>query len=569
MTKVCFAQEMFFPLQSIQTLSAYLKRRGHPTDLAIGSPEEIVNYIKKTKPDLVAFSVLTAYRNHMLATASAIKEAGLKVPLIAGGYDITFMPHILKHSDLDMICVGEGGDPIIELADALERGADFRSLTIGNLHIKQADGGIVKNAMRYWMMNLDEAPFDDRDIYLEKDPYFKIIPFTQVLAGRGCPYPCTYCFNDGYKRIHMDAGMKGKEYTNFRSVDHVMAELVLLSEKYGSRDFFFNDSTLTYNKKWILEFCEKYREAGLTQTFSINGVIPELSEDVCAALASTGKCRLIRFGLETGNENFRNLTLRKTITNDELIVVTDRLNRYGLRYSMQMMLGLPGEKMEYAWESLDVARRITGPSGVHGINIFKPFPGLEINNVGLELGEYQASDVIAPGSVAPPTWRKESLAVIENSMNNVLLPSDEAYLASRKTMHLSGKTAVIEKPKTDQASALQSKAVLANAISKATSTTKKIEGTDKFGDIEMVFYDNYRRDKLGLQILKLSRYSHVVIRFPGLRPIVEKLITLPDNAFNRAVWKITEGLLNIRVHAAAPWSYFVKYFVFHSGKQVR
>ena len=76
-------------------------------------------------------------------------------------------------------------------------------------------------------------------------------------------------------------------------------------------------------------------------------------------------------------------------------------------------------------------------------------------------------------------------------------------------------------------------------------------------------------DKLGLYILKLSRYSHVLIRFPGLRKAVEKLMELPDNKFNRVVWKITEGLLNIRVHAGAPWSYFIKYALFHAGKQVR
>ena len=195
MIKVCFAQEMYFPLQSTQCLSSYLKKAGHETDVAIGSVEEIVDYVRETKPSLIAFSVLTAYRNHMLATTSALKEAGIKIPIIAGGYDITFMPHILENSDLDMICVGEGGDPIIELAHALGAGKDYRDLNIGNLHIKQDNGKIVKNEMRYWQMDLDQAPFDDRNIYWDKDDYFKIIPFTQVLAGRGCPYPCTYCFN--------------------------------------------------------------------------------------------------------------------------------------------------------------------------------------------------------------------------------------------------------------------------------------------------------------------------------------------------------------------------------------
>jgi radical SAM superfamily enzyme YgiQ (UPF0313 family) len=552
MAKIMFAQEMFFPLQSTQALSAYLKRAGHETDLAIGSPEEIVSYARNTKPDLIGFSVLTAYRNHMLATTSAIKEADITAPVIAGGYDITFMPQILENSDLDIICIGEGGDPITELSDALDAGRDFRDLTIGNLHIKKADGSIHKEPMRYWSMSLDDAPFDDRDIYLDKDSYFSIIPFTQVLAGRGCPYPCTYCFNDGYKKIHLEEGMKNSEYTTFRSVDHVISELKMLSDKYKVKDFFFNDSTLTYNKDWILEFCRKYKEAGLKQSFSINSVIPELSEEVCEALADTGCCRLIRFGLETGNEEFRMKTLRKSVRNTKMIEVTDRMNRYGLRYSMQMMLGLPGETINFAWESIDFARQITGPTGVHGINIFKPFPGLEINNVGLELGEYQASDVVAPGSVPPPTWRKESFEKVSDSGGKPILPADEGYLASRANMHSSGNTATLELPDEIE-----------------TSEDFHSEGKSHFGDIEMVFFDNYRRDALGLKILKLSRYSHLAIRFPGLKPIINKIIELPDNAFNRVVWTITEGLLNIRVHAGAPWSYFFKYFLFHRDKKVR
>ena len=547
MAKVTFAQEMYFPLQSTQALSAYLKHAGHEVDLAIGSASEIVDYIKRNPTDLVAFSVLTAYRNHMLATADALKEAGIRTPLIAGGYDITFMPHILKYSALDIICLGEGGDPIVELCKALDEGKDFRELKIGNLHVKLNDGTIVNNPMRYWLMNLDSAPFDDREIYWQKDPYFRIIPFAQVLAGRGCPYPCTYCFNDGYKKIHQAAGMKGSEYTNLRSPENVIEELKMLAEKYKPRDFFFNDSTLTYNRKWIIAFCEAYRQSGLKQTFSVNGVIPEMNEDVCKALASTKKCRLVRFGLETGNEKFRIHTLRKSIRDQQLIDGTNLLNKYNLRYSMQMMLGLPGETYEYAWDTINMARKITGIKGVHGINIFKPFPGLEINNVGIELGEYQASDVVAPGSVPPPTWRQEAYEDQAETKKEVDLPSDEAYLASRKQMAKTG----------------------AGAVSAAMPANHGVEGTDKFGTTKMVFFDNYRRDKLGLKILKLSRYSHLAIRFPGLKPIIEKIIELPDNSFNRLAWTATEGLLNIRVHAAAPWSYFVKYFLFHREKQVR
>ncbi len=545
MAHVIFAQEMFFPLQSTQVLAAYLKRAGHTTDVAIGNPSEIVKYCKKEKSDLIAFSVLTSYRNHMLATVDELKEAKIDSILIAGGYDITFMPQIIKNSNLDIICLGEGGDPIIELCKALDEKKNWRDLDIGNLHIKQADGSIRKNPMRHWLMNMDEMPFDDRDIYWQKDSYFKLVPFTQVLAGRGCPYPCTYCFNDGYKKIHIAAGMKGKDYTNLRSVSHMIEELKMLEDKYGSTDFFFNDSTLTYNSKWIIDFCNEYKKSGIKATFSVNAVIPELTEEVCKALAETKKCRLVRFGLETGNEQFRYKTLRKSVKNSQMSEVTDRMNKYDLRYSMQFMLGLPGETKELTWDTLNMARRITGPKGTHGINIFKPFPGLEINNIGLELGQYQASDVMAPGSVAPSTWRKESFKPT-NEKSEVELPADEAYLASRQAMHKTGKDAE-------------------NVHNSGYNYGKNV-----FGSRSMVYYDNYRRDKLGLYILKLSRFSHVLIRFPGVKKIVEKIASeIPDNPFNRIVWKVTESLLNIRVHAGVPFSFFVKYFLFHRKKQVR
>ena len=545
MAHFIFAQEMYFPLQSTQALSAYLKKAGHTTTVAIGSPSEIVEFCKKENADFIGFSVLTSYRNHMLASIDALKEAKIDSILIAGGYDITFMPQILENSNLDIICLGEGGDPIIELCNALDEGKDWRNLDVGNLHIKQLNGTIKKNPMRYWLMNMDEAPFDDRDIYWNKDPYFKIVPFTQVLAGRGCPYPCTYCFNDGYKKIHIAAGMKSKDYTNLRNVKHVIEELVMLEEKYGSTDFFFNDSTLTYNPKWIIDFCHANNKSCLKATFSINAVIPELTEEICTALSDTKKCRLIRFGLETGNEQFRYKTLRKSIKNSQMIEVTDRMNRHGLRYSMQFMLGLPGETKDLTWETLDMARRITGPRGIHGINIFKPFPGLEINNIGLELGQYQASDVMAPGSVVPPTWRKESLNSSDDA-SEVILPADESYSASRQTMH---------------------------KISKGTENIYDLGynyGKNVFGSKSMVYYDNYRRDAVGLYVLKLSRFSHLLIRFPELKSIIEKIVSdFPDNAFNRFIWKTTESLLNIRVHAKVPWSFFIKYFLFHRTKQVR
>lgn len=504
MAKVLFAQEIYFPFQSIARLSAYLKKAGHAVDLVIGEGKEIVEHIKKSKPDLIAFSVLTPYRNHMLASAAAIKQAGIKIPIIAGGYDITFLPRILECSDLDIICRGEGEKPLTELCDRID--AKEERLDIQNLWIKQ-DGKIYKNNMRVWTTNMDDLTFDDRDLYLNYDSYFKIIPFTQVLAGRGCPYHCSYCFNDGYRKIYKSEGSTG--YCNLRSVDNVMQELLILKNKYKARYIFFNDSTLAYNKKWLFEFLERYKEE-IRIPFSLNAVITEITEDVGKAIKGNGYCELVRFGMETGNEEFRIKVLRKKIANKQLIEGTNILKKYNIRYSISMMLGLPGETLDLAQETITMAKKISARNSVHAVNIFKPFPGLDITGYGIQLGQYKKEDISARD--IPETLQKEEMMKDENQRDY-----------------------------------------------------KKLG----LGTRDMCFYENYRIDEEGKLLARLSRFSHLAIRFPVLRPLIKQLIKFPDNFIYRFIWKATEGLLNIRAHANVPFSFFVKYYMFHAGKKIR
>jgi hypothetical protein len=84
----------------------------------------------------------------------------------------------------------------------------------------------------------------------------------------------------------------------------------------------------------------------------------------------------------------------------------------------------------------------------------------------------------------------------------------------------------------------------------------------------MCFYENFRIDEEGKTILKLSRFAHIAIKYPKLRPLIKQLIKLPDNFIFRFIWKVTEAL-NMRVHSGATVSFFVKYFLFHWWKKVR
>ena len=501
MAKVLFAQEIYFPFQSTTKLSAYLKQRGHQVDLAIGDDRKIVKRIKESKPDLIAFSVLTPYRNHMLSATNATRKAGIKIPIIAGGYDITFLPQILEYSDLDIICRGEGEDALAELCDRIDANKDYTN--ISNLWVKK-ENEIYKNKMRPWTMDFDQLPFDDRDLYPDYDNYFKIIPFTQVLAGRGCPYSCSYCFNHGYKKIYELEGSRG--YCKLRSVDNLMEELLVLKNKYKAKYIFFNDSTLTYNRKWLFECLERYKKE-IKTPFSLNAVITEINDEVGEALHHNGYCKLIRFGLETGNEEFRKKVLNKNISNKQLVEGTNILKKYNLRYSIAMMLGLPGETLDFTWQTLEMAKKISAKNSVFGINIFKPFPGLDITEYGIKIGQYKTEDVSA----------KDLPKAIKNISSQDKNKRDYKNIA--------------------------------------------------MGTSDITYYENYRVDKGGELIVRLSRFSHLVTRYPAIKPLVKVLIKLPDNFIYRLLYQITARLFMVRVHANVPWSFIIKYLLFHRGKR--
>lgn len=504
MANVLFAQEIYFPFQSTARLSAYLKDKGHKISLVIGDEKKVADAARASNPDLIAFSVLTPYRNHMLASVAAIKKAGVNTPVIAGGYDITFLPQIIEHSGLDIICRGEGEEPMAELCRRIDDRKDYSD--IPNLWVKKGSK-VYKNKMREWAVDLDKLPFDDRDIYFDYDGYFKIIPFTQVLAGRGCPYLCSYCFNHGYRKIYESEGSAG--YCKLRSVENVIEELMILKNKYKARYIFFNDSTLTYNKKWIIPFLDQYREK-IRIPLSINSVVSEIDDDIGRALKDSKYCILVRLGLETGNEDYRARVLNKKITNKQLFEGTAILRKYGIRYSMAMMFGLPGETLDLAWETIDMAKRLSAKDSVHAVNIFKPFPGLDITEYGIKIGQY----------------RKEDVSAFE--LPNVLMKNEIASVGD-----------------TD--------AYINLAL----------------GSRDMCFYQNYRVDKEGQMLLRLSRFSHIAIRFPVLRPLIKQLIKLPDNFIYRLIWKVTEGFLNIKAHANVPMSFFIKYYLLFPGKKIR
>ncbi len=97
------------------------------------------------------------------------------------------------------------------------------------------------------------------------------------------------------------------------------------------------------------------------------------------------------FGLETGVEGLRNAILNKEIRNEDIERTAGWLREEGIRILTFNMLGLPGESVDDAFETVHINRRIG--TDYPWCSILQPYPGTELESICKEQG-------CLPGSTA-------------------------------------------------------------------------------------------------------------------------------------------------------------------------
>src|SRR5688572_17593411 len=231
-TFVCMGAENI----SIESLSALLRAHGHEVSLAYDQSlfddknylfkagvarffdhkDVIVGQVVASKPDLIAFSVMTPTYQWALDMARRIKQ-WVDVPIIFGGiHPTTCIDKVILEDCVDIVCKGEGDYPLLDLCNAIEAGRE--DLTIKNLWFKK-DGRVIQNEMRAAISKLDDLPAPDKALFA---PHVPIHNSYLAVTSRGCPFACHFCALSYYAE---EAKLLGSKRLRERSVPHVIAEL--------------------------------------------------------------------------------------------------------------------------------------------------------------------------------------------------------------------------------------------------------------------------------------------------------------------------------------------------------
>ncbi len=178
-------------------------------------------------------------------------------------------------------------------------------------------------------------------------------------------YRCNFC------APHSEL-MYGKG-VRFRSVDHVIGELKILRDKYNFRSIKFYDYTFTLNKRWVLEFCEKFKEEGFKADILIQSRADLLcrNREIVPRLREIG-LKLALFGFESGSQRVLD-SLNKGTTVEQNLEAARICKENGVMVGGSFMLGTPWETVEDARKTLELVRELK--PHFTSVSFFTPIPG--------------------------------------------------------------------------------------------------------------------------------------------------------------------------------------------------
>jgi radical SAM superfamily enzyme YgiQ (UPF0313 family) len=355
-----------------------LAQAGHECRFVGTRGNDVVAEVMRYRPHVVAFGATTGLHRYYLGLNAAIKERYPGCVSTFGGPHATYFPDAIHTPGIDVVCRGEGEDASVELCDALERGADHRF--IRDLWVKH-EGKVYRNPARELRRDLDAIPFPPRELLYEYDDRLRMRPLKSFTTNRGCPFPCSYCFNPSLVEHYGSSWKK----VRVRSPQNVVAEIARVRAMGPLQVVGFRESIFVYSASWLREFGELYRcEIGLPYYCHLRADM--MTEEMVDLLAWSG-CHTVNVGIETANERLANQVLKRQIKMERLERGIRMLKRAGIVVFADNILGIPGGTLEDDFATLRL--NIDLDVDYAAATLCTPYPGTGIARYAVENGYFE------------------------------------------------------------------------------------------------------------------------------------------------------------------------------------
>jgi len=358
------------------SLAAVARRCGHEVELIHltrpVSPNEVAKRIVRTAPDLVGFSCMTHTFPFVKAFIPVVRAALPGTLIVLGGVHALLDPEAcMEVEGLDAVCTGEGELVVERLLSHLASGDPIGAMP--GLWVREGEV-VHRNPVLPLLEDLDSLPLPDRGIFDFPRLMTSREGVLYILASRGCPYACHFCCNDAIRAHYPNR----ERFLRFKSVARVCEEIESALPLFRGkvRGIYFQDEILSVNQDWLSSFAEVFpQRIGLPFNCNLRA---DLVTEAGVSLLRAAGCTGVSMGLESGSQRLRKEALGKDIPDHVFRHAVGLIRAKGMRITTFSMVGLPGETVEDAYETV----QMNADLGVDRtcISIFCPYPGTRLHD---------------------------------------------------------------------------------------------------------------------------------------------------------------------------------------------
>jgi len=374
--------------------------------------EKFSELIRKEKFDVIGIQIFTFHLNSIKEYIKAIKNILPQAKIIIGGPHPSCEPKTIFNylPEIDYAFRGETEVGLKQLLRLIaENNLTTESLKAVAGLIWRKDNQVMVNEPIF-VKNLDELGFPAWDL-LRPDTYplsphgafFKKFPIAPITVTRGCPFPCTYC------AAHLVSGKPIRS----RSVSHVIREIELLYHQYGIREIHIEDDNFTFNKNFVIEFCQELLKRKLDLAWACpNGIrLDTLDEEMLNLMKKSG-LYVVSVGIESGSQRILE-AMQKRLTKEKISEKISLIRKVGLEVIGFFIIGYPDETKEDILETFRFAESLDLKRANY--MIFHPYPGTVITKRLQAEGQLNFKDedwpkfILADVAYSPPGISKRQL----------------------------------------------------------------------------------------------------------------------------------------------------------------
>lgn len=330
------------------------------------------------KPLFVGFSTLTGLQTKYTHQMSgAIRQRDGNIKIVWGGVHPTLLPEdCLKESCVDIVCMGEGEELIVELAQRLSCANPLEGMDgIGY----KKDGKFIIGKRKPFLNELDKYR-PDWSMVDDFERCVTVLPDgrrqVDFVTSRGCPYNCSFCYNLKFNE------RKWRKH----SFEYVVGQIGYLKNNHDIRAIQFHDDNFFVDMDRAFGILDRLKSIDVIAT-SCMIRLEVLDEDILNRLRGLG-VRRIFVGIEAGSERVLKL-INKGLTRELILEKFRLLSKFSdIAVTAATIIGFPTETWNEICQTVDLGVKLSDifPDIVVTFQTFIPYPGSHLYELAVRNG---------------------------------------------------------------------------------------------------------------------------------------------------------------------------------------